>query len=72
MTIKIELAMTNWVLMNEIANPEIGLNDVAHTYRLAVQSSQPTNWREVNEAIIKRWGKKGLARIKKLAAEQPK
>lgn len=50
---------------NEIAR---GCNQrqIAQTYALALQSSWPTNWTRVNEAITNRWPT-ALDRIKKLA-----
>lgn len=39
---------------------------VAQSYALALQSSWPTDWKRVNEAIARRWPK-GLERIKRLA-----
>jgi hypothetical protein len=62
----IELACVESVIENEIAQ---GLNQkqIAQTYALALRSSWPTDWKRVNEAIIKRWSFAGLNRIKNLA-----
>lgn len=62
----IELACCESVILNEIAQ---GCNQtqVAQSYALSLRSSWPTDWKRVNEAIIKRWSKAGLERIKKLA-----
>lgn len=53
------------VIENEIAQ---GLNQrqIAQTYALALRSAYKTDWKRVNEAILKRWPK-GLERIKKMA-----
>jgi hypothetical protein len=61
-----EMTCCEQVILNEI---EQGLNqtEVAKSYALAIRSSWPTNWRKVNDAIIARWSKAGLERIKKLA-----
>ncbi len=61
-----EITLVESVIESEIAN---GLNQtqIAQTYALALQSSYPTDWKRVNEAIIKRWSKAGLTRIKEMA-----
>jgi hypothetical protein len=44
--------------------------DVAMTYALTMHSEangRETDWRRINEAIIAKWGRKGLDRVKKLA-----
>jgi len=41
--------------------------DIAQTYALALKSSDTTDWAKVNAAIIKRWSRSGLKRIKHLA-----
>jgi len=41
--------------------------EVAKTYSLAMISMWPTDWGLVNRAIIKRWSKSGLQRIKVMA-----
>lgn len=61
-----ELTCCEMVICNEI---EQGANqkEVARSYALALRSSWPTDWKRVNEAIVARWSKAGLERIKKLA-----
>ena len=54
------------VIENEIAQG-LTQRDVAKTYALGLRSSWPTDWKRVNAAIIKRWSKSGLNRIKQLA-----
>lgn len=41
--------------------------DVAMTYRLAMQSSAPTDWPTVNRAIVSRWSMAALVWIKEQA-----
>jgi hypothetical protein len=41
--------------------------DIAVTYALALRSSDPTDWQQVNEAVIERWSFSGLEWIKKQA-----
>lgn len=62
--IRIELADTTNVLLREIAMPEMTANDIAETYAMAIVSSDKTDWRKVNEAIIARWSESGRDYIK--------
>ena len=62
-----ELCNCTNVLLNEISNKELKQKDVALTYMLAIRSSDKTDWKLVNEAIIKRWSVAGLKRIKDMA-----
>lgn len=65
-TFRMELQCVEMVIENEI---EQGCtqNQIAQTYALGLRSSWPTDWKRVNQAIIKRWSVSGLNRIKKLA-----
>jgi hypothetical protein len=63
----IELTNTTATLLAEIGNREATEEGVAVTYRLAISSTVETNWREVNEAICRRWGFFAIERIKKMA-----
>lgn len=58
-----ELAACEMVIENEI---EQGCTqaEIANTYALALVSSWPTDWKRVNEAIMKRWSETGLIRVK--------
>lgn len=62
----LELMCVEMVIENEI---EQGCNQtqIAQTYALGMRSSWPTDWKRVNDMIIKRWSKAGLTRIKNLA-----
>jgi hypothetical protein len=64
-----ELCCCEMVLLNDIGIKEFTHKQIAQTYRLALQSSESKtiDWKKVNEAIIARWSKAGLERIKKLA-----
>ena len=55
------------VLLHEIKMKEINQKDVACTYALALRSSEITNWKSINHAIINRWSMAGLKRIKEMA-----
>ena len=55
------------ILLDEISNNKLKQRDIAQTYALSLRSSFPTNWGKVNQAIIGRWSKSGLDRIKKMA-----
>ncbi len=65
--IKVELACCTNVLLDEISNKKMKQKDIAQTYRLARDSSDKTDWIEVNSAIIERWSMSGLKRIKEMA-----
>ena len=64
---KIELANTTQTLLYEIQELRLFQKPIAKTYALALRSSEDTDWGKVNKAIIKRWSKSGLNRIKELA-----
>ena len=61
-----QLVCCTETLLNEIANGA-KRRAVAQTYRLAMESSSPTDWATVNAAIIERWSVSGLMWIKKAA-----
>lgn len=63
----IQLAACTQTLLNEIAMPEMKRNDVAVTYALAMRSDEETDWKAVNEAIVKRWSMSALTYIKERA-----
>ena len=62
-----ELMCCTDVLLGEIQNKELHQKDIAQTYRLALKSTEQTDWGKVNRAIIQRWSVSGLARIKNMA-----
>ena len=64
---KIELCCCTEVLLQEIADKRYKRNDCAKTYRMALCSSDKTDWSAVNTAIINRWSVSGLEYIKNLA-----
>lgn len=63
----VELANCTIYLLDEITNRHMHRRDVAQSYALAMKSSEATDWALVNQAIIKRWSKSGLAYIKRQA-----
>jgi hypothetical protein len=62
----IEMACCESVIENEIAQG-CTQKQIAQSYALAMRSSWPTDWKRVNEAIIKRWSFAGLNRVKNMA-----
>lgn len=62
-----ELALCTKTLLTEIQDRRMYQKDVALTYAMAIESNDDTDWRTVNEAIIKRWSMSGLERVKKMA-----
>lgn len=68
-TVRFELMDCENVLLREIACKQSHQRDIAQTYRLAMESSEAKsmNWGNVNRAIMERWSKSGLIRIKEMA-----
>jgi len=64
---RIELGNCTNTLLAEIQTPELTRRDIAQTYRLAMQSSEPVDWAAVNAAIIARWSLSALEYIKRMA-----
>lgn len=67
MNLQLELFCCTDVLLNEIAHKECKRDDVAAIYALAILSSEKTDWKAVNAAIMKRWSVSSLNYIKTLA-----
>ena len=65
----IELINCEATLLQEIAMPEMSKEGIGKTYRWSIFSSEHDriDWAKVNQAIIARWGKKGLTQIKRFA-----
>lgn len=65
----IELVCCEFVLLNEVSMEEITEDDISQTYAMAICSSEAKSldWQKVNDAIQKRWTKKGLDRVRKKA-----
>ncbi len=62
-----ELTNCTGVLLREIAMPEMKRKQISQTYALALRSSEATDWKAVNEAIVKRWSLSCLTWIKEQA-----
>jgi hypothetical protein len=67
MSIRFELADCTGTLLREIAEPSSKRRDIAKTYALALRSSEATDWKAVNAAIIARWSVSALNWIKEQA-----
>lgn len=61
-----EIVCVESVIENEIKQG-CTQKQIAQTYALALRSTCKTDWKKVNEMIIKRWSFAGLNRIKELA-----
>ena len=68
----IELADCTNTLLGEITDKKMKQKDIALTYRLSLMSTEPTNYKKVNRAIIERWSVAGLVRIKEMAWKELK
>ena len=64
---KVELMSTTKTLLDEINNKKLHKKDISQTYRLAMNSSDKTDWEKVNKAIIFRWSLSALKDIKEWA-----
>lgn len=66
LNVRVELALCEETLLEEIADPKMKRRDVAMTYGLAIRSSEAhqIDWGKVNQAIIKRWSLSALDWIK--------
>ncbi len=68
---QINLVCCTQVLLQDIGAEEVTQKDTALTYAMAIKSAldgaDRPDWPTINQAIIERWGKRGLVRIKKLA-----
>ena len=62
-----QMVLTTSTIIDEVANRNLKRKDVAMSYRLAMESSHPTDWGKVNRAIIERWSESGLMWIKRQA-----
>ena len=63
---RFELVDCEATILREIADPQMHQRDVSQTYRLILESSEcdRVDWAKVNGAIIARWSRSGLLRIK--------
>ena len=59
------------VILKEIQDKTLNQINIALTYATAIHADPIAkfNWEKVNNAIINRWSKSGLLRVKKLAWE---
>ena len=62
----LELMDTTRAIVDEIESGATQ-KSVAMTYAFAIKSRDKTDWPVVNRAIIARWSRSGLERIKRLA-----
>ena len=60
------MSATTAILLNSIEYEGNTQADVAQRYAWAIQRGD-VDWRAVNEAIIERWSKSGLDRVKRVA-----
>jgi len=67
MSERVELACCTQTLLREIADRSLRRKDIAMTYALALRSSEPTDWKAVNAAIVARWSMAALVWIRKQA-----
>lgn len=64
---KIELMFPEKIILTEISDKKATQKDVAMTYRIIIQQKLKVDWKKINKAIVDRWSRSGLERIKQLA-----
>lgn len=62
-----ELENITKTILSEIAMPKLKQSDIAKTYALAIKSDEKIDWSAINQAIITRWSRSGLNRVKQMA-----
>ena len=62
-----ELVNVTGTIINEITVLKLKQSDVAKTYALAIISQEDIDWKKINQEIMNRWSKSGLARVKRMA-----
>lgn len=62
-----ELENITKTILGEIAMPKLKQPDIAKTYALAIKSDEKIDWSAINQAIIARWSRSGLNRVKQMA-----
>ncbi len=69
--VQINLVACTAVLLQDIAVKQFSQKDIALTYAMAMKSAAQgadnPDWKIINEAIIARWSRSGLERVKKRA-----
>lgn len=63
----LELYLTTETLLQEIHNKKFKRDNIVMTYALALMSTDTTDWKRVNTAIINRWSLSALEYIKNKA-----
>ena len=63
---RFELVDCEDTILREIADPQMHQRDVSQTYRMILESTERdrVDWAKVNGAIVARWSRSGLLRIK--------
>ncbi len=64
---KIELMFPEKIILTEISDKKATQKDVAMTYRIIIQQKLKVDWKKINKAIVDRWSRAGLERVKNLA-----
>jgi hypothetical protein len=65
--IDFELENITKTIIVEITIPELKQSDIAKTYALAIKSDEKIDWSAINQAIVARWSRGGLNRVKQMA-----
>lgn len=69
--LQINLVCCTQVILQDVGAKECRQRDVALTYAMAIKSeaqgADKPDWRTINDAILGRWKKSGLVRVKNRA-----
>jgi hypothetical protein len=65
--VRFELVNCQNTILREIDMLEMKPKDIAQTYALAMRSEESIEWSVVNRAILNRWNRSTLERIKSMA-----
>lgn len=68
---KIELMNCEENILEEIKHSDITRDLIVSSYYWCIKSTEPVNWKKINQAIIKKWSRSGLLYIKKKAWDFP-
>lgn len=62
-----ELECITSTIIHEVSVLKLKQADIAKTYALAIKSHEQIDWPKINAAIVERWSRSGLDRIKTMA-----
>lgn len=64
---RFELLIPEEVIIREIQDKKFNQKDIAKTMAIILRQGSDVDWKRINAAIVNRWSKAGLNRIKEMA-----